>query len=157
MERRIVDFGIDEAGDRFARLDCGHRQHVRHRPPFVERAWTETEEGRAGMIGAALDCVRCDRLEMPDGVAAYRETPVFTADTVPAGLLKDHQTKAGTWGRLDVLAGCVVYRLAPPVSRRLTLAAGDSAAIPPEALHHVEPDADARFRVVFLKTEAESG
>lgn len=59
MERRIVDFGVDEAGDRYAVLECGHRQHVRHRPPFINRPWTETEEGRRSMLGRMLPCARC--------------------------------------------------------------------------------------------------
>lgn len=31
--RRIVGFDRDEEGDWVALLECGHRQHVRHRPP----------------------------------------------------------------------------------------------------------------------------
>lgn len=154
MQRQIIGFDIDGEGDRVALLDCGHRQHVRHRPPFVNRAWAESEAGRAAMMGEALDCVRCDRLELPDGAVAYRETPAFDADSVPKGLLKDHTTKAGTWGRLEVLAGRVRYVLAPPIGRTLDLKEGESAAIPPEAPHHVEPGADAQFRVVFFRVEA---
>lgn len=26
-------------------LSCGHKQHVRHRPPFFERPWITTERG----------------------------------------------------------------------------------------------------------------
>jgi Protein of unknown function (DUF3565) len=60
MQRRIVGFGLDEEGDRYAVLDCGHRQHVRHRPPFFNRPWTLTEEGRNRMLGQTLSCVLCD-------------------------------------------------------------------------------------------------
>ncbi|MFZ0494390.1 MAG: DUF1971 domain-containing protein, partial [Methylocella sp.] len=35
---------------------------------------------------------------IPPGYVAYRRTPVFTRETVPAGLLRSHRTKAGTWG-----------------------------------------------------------
>lgn len=151
MQRRITGFGLDEEGERFARLDCGHRQHVRHRPPFVERPWAESEAGRTGMIGEVLDCLRCDRLEMPDEVTPYRETPVFDQVTVPAGLLRDHETKRGTWGRLEALAGRVRCVFADPVGRAVDLAPGESTPIPPEAAHHVELHDGARFRVVFLR------
>lgn len=59
MDRRIVGYGVDEAGDRYAVLDCGHRQHVRHQPPFINRPWTETEEGRREMLGRTLNCLLC--------------------------------------------------------------------------------------------------
>lgn len=65
MKRAIIGFRRDEAGDWVALLDCGHPQHVRHRPPFVERPWVETAEGRRSMLGTMLDCVRCDRGEPP--------------------------------------------------------------------------------------------
>jgi hypothetical protein len=60
MERAIVGFETDEAGDWVAVLECRHRQHVRHKPPFQDRAWTLTALGRAGRVGTPLRCVLCD-------------------------------------------------------------------------------------------------
>ncbi len=59
IPRRIVGFHRDEAGDWVAELECGHGQHVRHDPPWRNRPWTETEEGRRGKLGARLRCRRC--------------------------------------------------------------------------------------------------
>ena len=42
-----------------AELECGHLQHVRHEPPWQSPALVQTAEGRAAMIGTALDCTRC--------------------------------------------------------------------------------------------------
>lgn len=56
----IVSFEQDDCGDWVARLACGHRQHVRHRPPFVERPWVGTRAGRIAMTGQLLNCLRCD-------------------------------------------------------------------------------------------------
>jgi len=151
MKRAITGFAQDVAGDWFARLDCGHNQHVRHRPPFVERAWVEDEASRQTRIGEAMDCLLCNRLEAPEGLEAYRSTPEFTAGTVPASLLRDHSTKTGTWGRIEVLAGEVTYVTSAPSSLTLVLQSGDTAMIPPELLHHVALSDDARFRVVFLR------
>jgi Protein of unknown function (DUF3565) len=39
-----------------ADLACGHTQHVRHQPPFRERPWVLTPEGRARFIGTEVDC-----------------------------------------------------------------------------------------------------
>jgi hypothetical protein len=70
MQQPIVGFDQDELGDWRAILACGHRQHVRHNPPFVERPWVLTAEGRARFLGHALDCRRCD--EANDGPEAGR-------------------------------------------------------------------------------------
>lgn len=60
MKRRIVNFHQDELDDWVAKLECGHTQHVRHKPPWINRPWVVTHEGRDRMIGAALECKDCD-------------------------------------------------------------------------------------------------
>jgi hypothetical protein len=60
VRRAMVGFEQDEQGDWVALLECGHRQHVRHRPPWQERAWVMSEEGRRGRIGQPLECPWCD-------------------------------------------------------------------------------------------------
>ena len=66
MDRVIVGLHRDAAGDWVAELDCGHQQHVRHRPPFEVRRWLLTEETRAERIGTVRDCPLCDRPLPPD-------------------------------------------------------------------------------------------
>mgnify|MGYP001256771059 CR=1 FL=1 len=61
MQQRIIGFYEDLEGHFVAMLECGHEQHVRHRPPFAERPWVLTEQGRALMIGERLTCAECDR------------------------------------------------------------------------------------------------
>ncbi|MGH9092426.1 MAG: DUF3565 domain-containing protein [Acidimicrobiales bacterium] len=65
MERDIVGFRQDDEGDWVAELDCGHGQHVRHRPPFQLRPWVLDEAGRGARLGTPLDCPLCDRAEPP--------------------------------------------------------------------------------------------
>lgn len=65
MERAIVGFDRDEEGHWRALLECGHRQHVRHDPPWTVREWVTTEEGRAGKLGAMLNCKLCEQGETP--------------------------------------------------------------------------------------------
>ena len=60
VERALVGFDQDEAGEWVALLACGHRQHVRHRPPWRERPWVLTEEGRTARLGSSLECRICD-------------------------------------------------------------------------------------------------
>jgi hypothetical protein len=59
-DRRITGFHLDEFQDWVAELECGHHQHVRHDPPWINRPWVATPEGRASMLGACLACRRCD-------------------------------------------------------------------------------------------------
>jgi hypothetical protein len=59
-ERAIVGFHRDEQGDWVAELECGHGQHVLHRPPWELRPWATTEEGRREHLGKMLRCLRCD-------------------------------------------------------------------------------------------------
>jgi hypothetical protein len=61
MDRRIVGFHQDEKHDWVAELECGHNQHVRHDPPWINRPWVTTSEGRAGAIGQTLACRKCDQ------------------------------------------------------------------------------------------------
>lgn len=61
MKQRIVGFEIDEEGHYVALLACGHRQHVRHKPPLVERPWVLTEDGRRARVGVELECLICDQ------------------------------------------------------------------------------------------------
>ncbi|HKB00670.1 MAG TPA: DUF3565 domain-containing protein [Gemmataceae bacterium] len=66
MDRRIVGFHQDGEGHWVAELDCGHNQHVRHDPPWMSRPWVVTPEGRAGRLGAVLECKKCDQGAPPD-------------------------------------------------------------------------------------------
>ena len=61
MDRPIVGFHLDEHDDWVAELACGHFQHVRHDPPWTNRPWTRTPEGRAAALGRLLPCRKCDQ------------------------------------------------------------------------------------------------
>lgn len=60
VARRIVGYRQDEESHWVAELECGHSQHVRHDPPWQDRPWVTTPEGRARFLGTTLTCVRCD-------------------------------------------------------------------------------------------------
>lgn len=66
MKRKIAGFRLDEEKHWVARLECGHNQHARHQPPWVNRPWVTTEEGRAAAIGKELECKKCDEGAPPD-------------------------------------------------------------------------------------------
>ena len=153
VKRAIIGFHLDEDGDWVADLDCAHGQHVRHRPPFVNRPWVVSEAGRKAMLGAELDCVRCDRMEWPEGCTACRRTPEFDEATVPAGLTSEHATKRGVWARIHVIRGVLHYHAGPPIDRSFRVEPASSAVIVPEVRHRVEPEGPVRFFIEFSRAE----
>ncbi len=66
MRQPITGYHKDEEDHWVAELECGHNQHVRHKPPWVERPWVTTEMGRTAMLGERLNCKKCDRDEPRD-------------------------------------------------------------------------------------------
>jgi len=68
MDQAIVGFHLDEEQIWVAELACGHFQHVPHDPPWTERPWTKSPEGRESMLGYELGCKKCDRGEPVDQI-----------------------------------------------------------------------------------------
>jgi len=58
-KRAIVGFHQDDEGHWVADLECGHSQHMRHDPPWQDRAWVLTPDGRARFIGVRVECPLC--------------------------------------------------------------------------------------------------
>jgi tellurite methyltransferase len=149
MKQPIAGFTQDEDHHWVAHLVCGHRRHVRHIPPFDDRPWTQAQSARDGMLGELMDCTRCSESEPPEGIAEYKRTRTFTENTVPAGLLRDHQTRSGVWAQIVVESGTL--RLAVTPHTKLTLTAGQHAWSAPAQTHAVEPVGDVRFHVRFCR------
>jgi len=59
LEQKIIGFHQDEYADWVADLECGHGQHVRHNPPWSERPWVVTKDGRDKHLGDILFCKKC--------------------------------------------------------------------------------------------------
>jgi tellurite methyltransferase len=156
MERPIVGFDQDEEGHWVAALSCGHSQHTRHDPPFSHREWVLTEEGRNARLGAALDCVLCERAELPATHAPYQRTKTFTQETVPAGLLSNHTTKKGVWGLIHVEAGALEYAIEGSAASPQRLESGSRGVVVPEVVHRVKPLGEVEFYVEFWRKSEET-
>jgi tellurite resistance-related uncharacterized protein len=142
----MTGFHQDDSGDWVAELECGHNQHVRHRPPFQVREWVIDDQARRARIGSALDCPLCDRAELPASVRHVRDSAVWDSATMPSGLRRTHRLGRATWGVLHVEEGSVRFDDAP-------LSAGEVRSIPPEVEHRVEPSDDGRFWIEFLTVD----
>ncbi len=68
MEQPITGYHLDEASHWVAELACGHHQHVRHDPPWMNRAWVTSESGRNSQLGHKLRCKKCVDGHPPDRV-----------------------------------------------------------------------------------------
>ncbi|ENW88552.1 MULTISPECIES: DUF3565 domain-containing protein [Acinetobacter] len=60
MQQPIVGYHLDEENHWVAELACGHGQHVRHNPPWQNRPWVMTEQGRKEKLGVMLECKKCE-------------------------------------------------------------------------------------------------
>ena len=110
-----------------------------------------TEVGRPGSPAPATD--------LPPGLEAYRRTDSFSEQSVPAGLLKAHSTKAGIWGLIQVSEGELLYRIEDErrsPSERLLHAGSQPGVIEPTILHSIRLLGPVCFHVQFFRT-AEQG
>lgn len=149
MEQSIESFHRDGESHWVAKLECGHSQHVRHDPPWHERPWVTTEAGRREHVGQKLDCLKCAMPTFPAGLTCYKRTPDFTAATIPKGLLKQHRTKAGTWAKIVIAEGVLLYVIETDPEQSFVLAPDFPGTVPPDTPHHIAPNGPVRFHVEF--------
>lgn len=89
--------------------------------------------------------------ELPTTVAAYKRTDTFTEETIPKGLLKSHNTKAGVWGKIVILAGELSYRILEPEIEDHVLTTEHFGVVEPQVRHEVAPLGKVSFYVEFMK------
>ncbi|SIQ15287.1 Protein of unknown function [Aquipseudomonas alcaligenes] len=56
---RLLGFHQDEDGHWVAELSCGHTQHLRHQPPWQNRAWVMDPQARQHHLGQPFTCGWC--------------------------------------------------------------------------------------------------
>lgn len=88
---------------------------------------------------------------LPDHVEVYKTTREFTATTVPNALLRSHTTREGTWGRIVVHEGELLYTLTDDEGPGWLLTPGTVGIVPPTVPHEVTPRGAVRFVVEFLR------
>jgi len=153
VERAITGYHRDDVGDWVAELACGHDQHLRHRPPFQVRPWVSEEEGRRSRLGTPLECVLCDRAELPGHVRFVRSSPTWDETTLPPALRRSHRLASSTWGVLRVDEGALRIRLSSTTPQEMTIEAGGEQALPPDLVHEVEVVGPVRCSVAFFAVD----
>ncbi len=89
--------------------------------------------------------------EIPSNVSAYKRTPEFTETSVPEGLLKDHNTKVGVWGKIVVQEGVLEYTITEPEIEVVVLSSDKFGVVEPMIKHNVKPQGQVRFYVEFYR------
>jgi tellurite resistance-related uncharacterized protein len=84
----------------------------------------------------------------PTATKPYKSTAGFDEVTLPAGLRREHRTKAGSWAVIRVLEGRLRYQVLEPNSEAI-LEPGRPGLILPEQLHLVEPLGPIRMQIEF--------
>jgi tellurite resistance-related uncharacterized protein len=129
---------------------------------WLWRAWRAAPQRRGRSLGlmAAAAGQRLVGGSLPSEARKYAQVPreglAFHADTVPRGLLKDHTTKAGTWGRIVVRRGLLRYTIAPREDGAAPevheLRPGVVGVVEPQVPHAVAPASqDLEFVVEFWR------
>jgi tellurite resistance-related uncharacterized protein len=151
VPRAITGFSLDAEGDWVAHLSCGHRQHVRHRPPWELRPWVLSAEGRSEHLGGMLRCVLCAMPALPAGLVQYKTLGPFAETTIPTGLLRAHTLKSGVWGRIVVLEGQLLYVIEREPEVSFLLVPEEAGIVMPEEPHRIEPSGSVRFQIEFFR------
>ena len=89
--------------------------------------------------------------QLPDGIGLYKQTPEFNESTIPAGLLKDHQTKEGTWAKIIILDGKLCYRINGPDVEQITLSKVKPGVVEPAVMHSISPLGTVRLYIEFYR------
>lgn len=104
--------------------------------------------------GRSVQAIEQNPMHLPANVAFVRRTDDFTAATVPLGLLKEHTTKAGTWGLIQVLEGALQYDITDARRPAYTVVLTPNSPpgiVEPTILHHITPLGAVLFHVEFQR------
>lgn len=96
---------------------------------------------------------------LPEGLVPVRRTDRFTEKSIPAGLLRQHNTKSDTWGLIRIESGRLRYRITDPgrPAFETVLVAGESPGIvEPSILHEVAVEGPVAFYVEFFRVPPEA-
>lgn len=88
--------------------------------------------------------------DIPNKAKEYKRTPTFTEDTIPKGLLRSHTTKAGTWGKIVIEEGKLLYRILEPEIEEVELSPEKFGVVEPQVPHEVQALGKVKFHVEFM-------
>lgn len=84
---------------------------------------------------------------LPRDVVAYRQTPIFTQETLPNRLRHRHTTKAGAWGKIWVTSGQLRYQILNDLPEEYILNPELPGIVEPQVPHQIEPIGSVEFYI----------
>lgn len=90
---------------------------------------------------------------IPNGFGPYKRTAVFTEDSIPAGLLKNHTVKENCYAKICIIEGELDYTIIEPEVITYRLNADLPGIIEPQIKHHIKALNQVRFYVEFYRAE----
>ena len=86
---------------------------------------------------------------LPSDAQVYRRLGPFDVETIPAGLWRRHDLKAGVWGLLSVEAGSIRFCWDDVQGGTRILSTGDVLLVPPTVPHHLEREGAVTISLAF--------
>lgn len=143
---------LAEGSDRQLELAREMAAYISPRPGFTHHPLTVRAAAHiVDLVNRAIHYRSVDPVmtaAAPTPTSPYRSTQVFDEMTLPAGLRRQHRTKAGAWGVIRVLEGRLRYQVLDP-SSEVILEPGRPGLILPEQPHLVEPLGPVRMQIEF--------
>ncbi len=88
---------------------------------------------------------------LPKTAKPYKRTPIFNESNIPAGLLKDHNTKSGVWGIINVIEGKLEYCITDADNETHDLNPDKFGVVEPEVKHFIKPIGPVKVFIEFYK------
>jgi tellurite resistance-related uncharacterized protein len=76
--------------------------------------------------------------------------------TLPAGLRRAHRLGTGTWGRITIRAGSLVFHAQTDPPIEVELEEGSTRVIPPGVEHDVDPVGPVRLTLDFMTVQRQA-
>lgn len=87
---------------------------------------------------------------LPDGLIPSHSSPIFSQDSLPDALQREHALAPGHWGMLHVLEGSLRF-VNLENGKTLRISAPGQVTIRPRARHRVAVDGPVRCKIDFFR------
>ncbi|MCH2177042.1 MAG: DUF1971 domain-containing protein [Lentisphaeria bacterium] len=88
---------------------------------------------------------------LPEHLDFIKKTPLFNKVTTPGGLMKNHSTGPGVWGKIIVEKGQLLLRIMNQGYEEVLLDQHQFGVVEPQVQNEILPVGDVEFYVEFYR------